>query len=220
MNGAHDMGGVMGFGPVVPEVDEPVFHGRWEERVLAMTIAMGMVGGWNIDQSRSARENVPPPLYLSRTYYEIWFAGLTRLLAERGLVQADEMTAGRALHPVKQGVHAISANDVATALARGRPSDRPVADHARFKVGDRVRTRNINPTGHTRLPRYARGRTGVVSLLHGAHSFPDVNVTGSGEAPQWLYTVRFSGRELWGEDADPTLTVSIDAWDSYLEPAT
>jgi nitrile hydratase len=220
MNGAHDMGGMMGFGPVVPEVNEPVFHGTWEERVMAMTLAMAMVGGWNIDQSRSARENVLPPRYLSQTYYEIWFAGLTRLLAERGLVGADELAAGQTLHPANPNVHAISPEELARALARGRPSDRPVAEAARFKVGDCVRTRNINPAGHTRLPRYARNRTGIVTMLHGAHCFPDANATGTGEAPQWLYTVRFTGRELWGEQADPTLTVSVDAWDSYLEPAS
>ena len=218
MNGAQDMGGVMGFGPVKPEANEPVFHGRWEERVLAMTLAMALPGGWSIDQSRSARENVPPVDYLSRTYYEIWFAGLTRLLAERELVLPDELAAARALHPAKPMASIIKADGVASMLAKGRPTERPAGTPAQFKAGDRVRARNIHPAGHTRLPRYVRGHIGVVTLIHGAHVFPDTSAAGQGEAPQWLYTVRFSGRELWGAAADPTLTVSVDAWESYLEP--
>lgn len=217
MNGAQDMGGVMGFGPVVPEANEPVFHGTWEARVLAMTIASGPAGGWNIDQGRFARENVPPVDYLSRTYYEIWFAGLTRLLAERGLVLPDELAAGRALHPPKPVPRVLKADEVASMLAAGRPSERPTPAPARFKVGDRVRALNMHPVGHTRLPRYVRGRAGVVTHLHGGHVFPDTNAQGLGEDPQWLYTVRFTGAELWGQAADPTVTVSVDAWESYLE---
>jgi nitrile hydratase subunit beta len=219
MNGAQDMGGVMGFGPVVPEANEPVFHGWWEERVLALTIAMGPAGGWNIDQGRFARENVPPATYLSQTYYEIWFAGLTTLLAERGLVLPDELTAGSALHPAKPVPRILKADDVAPMIAAGRPSERAITAPARFAAGDAVRARNIHPAGHTRLPRYVRGHTGTVTHLHGGHVYPDTNATGQGEAPQWLYTVRFAGQELWGNSADPTVTVSVDAWESYLEPA-
>ena len=219
MNGAQDMGGVMGFGPVVPEPNEPVFHGRWEERVLAMTVAMGPVGGWNIDQVRFARENVRPQDYLNRSYYEIWFAGLTKLLAERGLVTPEELDTGKALQPAKPVNTIVKAEDVAPMLAKGRPTERPLNVPARFQIGARVRTVNIHPTGHTRLPRYVRGRTGVVTHLHGGHVFPDTNAAGTGENPQWLYTVRFAGTELWGAAADPTVTVSVDAWESYLEAA-
>ena len=219
MNGAQDMGGVMGFGPVVPEADEPVFHGEWEKRVLAMSIAMAPTGGWNIDQGRFARENVSPVAYLSRSYYEIWFAGLTTLLAERGLVMADELTAGHCLHAAKSVARVLEQEDVAPMLAAGRPSQRPLDVPARFKIGDRVRVRNIHPTGHPRLPRYVRGHGGIVTHLHGGHVFADTNAAGTGEDPQWLYTVRFDGRELWGEATDPTVTVSVDAWESYLEPA-
>jgi nitrile hydratase subunit beta len=217
MNGAQDMGGVMGHGPVVPEPNEPVFHAKWEERVLAMTLAMGATGGWSIDQSRFARENVRPVDYLSRSYYEIWFAGLTKLLAERGLVMPDELAAGRALHPAQPAKPALQADAVAAMIAKGRAADRALNVPARFKIGDRVRTINMHPTGHTRLPRYVRGHTGVVALLHGGHVFPDTNAHGD-EAPQWLYTVRFAGTELWGKDSDPAVTVAVDAWESYLEP--
>jgi nitrile hydratase subunit beta len=217
MNGAQDMGGVMGFGPVVPEPNEPVFHGDWEKRALAMTVLMGPAGGWNADQGRFAREDVPPLDYLSRTYYEIWFAGLTRLLAERDMVLPDELAAARALHPPKPPARVIKADDVGPMLAKGRPTERALNTATRFKIGDRVRARNIHPTHHTRLPRYVRGHVGTVTHLQGAHVFPDANAQGQGEAPQWLYTVRFSGSELWGDAADPTVTVSVDAWESYLE---
>lgn len=219
MNGAHDMGGVMGHGPVVAESNEPVFHGEWEGRVLAMHIAMTAAGGWNIDQGRFARENVRPVDYLSRSYYEVWLAGLTQLLKQRGLVAQDELEAGHALHPATPVARVLTPDMVAPMLAKGGSSARPTNAPARFKVGDRVRARNMHPTGHTRLPRYVRGHVGTVTLLHGAHVFPDAAAAGKGEAPQWLYTVRFSGTELWGDEADPTVTVSVDAWDSYLEPA-
>jgi nitrile hydratase subunit beta len=217
MNGAHDMGGVMGHGPVTPEPNEPVFHGRWEERVLAMTVAMGPAGGWNIDQSRFSRENVPPQKYLSQTYYEIWLAGLTRLLEARGLIAADELSAGHMLHPAKAVPRVLAANDVSSFITAGRSAERPVATPARFKVGDRVRAKNIHPAGHTRLPRYVRGHIGVVTMLHGGHVYPDTNARGEGEDPQWLYTVDFAASTLWGEGADPTVTVSVDAWESYLD---
>lgn len=221
MNGAHDMGGVMGHGPINPEPDEPVYHGKWEERVMAMTVAMGPVGGWNIDQSRFSREDVRPVDYLKRSYYEIWFAGLTRLLAERNMVSADELVAGRAMHATHAPANpALTAETVGPFIAKGRSAERDVAAPARFKVGDIVRCRNINPVGHTRLPRYARGHLGRIEMLHGGHVFPDTNAKGAGENPQWLYTVTFTGRELWGADADPTLSVSVDAWESYLEPVT
>lgn len=219
MNGAHDMGGVMGHGPINHEANEPVFHGKWEERVMAMTVAMGPVGGWNIDQSRFARENVRPVDYLKRSYYEIWFAGLARLLAERNMVSPDELAAGHAMHATHPPANPrLTAETVVPFIAAGRSAEREMKTPARFKAGDRVRCKNINPVGHTRLPRYVRGHLGVVELLHGGHVFPDTNAKGVGENPQWLYTVRFTGRELWGDDADPALSVSVDAWESYLEP--
>jgi nitrile hydratase len=218
MNGAHDMGGVMGFGPVVAEKDEPVFHFEWERRVRAMTMAMGAPMGSNIDQGRFAREDRSPSDYLSKSYYELWFAGLTRMLLDRDLVTTEELRAGLSTHPAKPVPRLLKAEDVASVLAKGRSYQRTIQEPARFKTGDRVRARNMHPTGHTRLPRYVRGHVGTVMHEHGAHVFPDSNAAGLGEAPQWLYNIRFTGRELWGEAADPAVTVSVDAWESYLEP--
>jgi len=218
MNGAQDMGGVHGFGPVEPEPDEPVFHAEWEKRAFALTLAMGTPGGWNIDMSRFARENRPPAEYLSMSYYQIWFAALETMLKERALVAADEIDAGRNMHPSKPVERILSPADVAKVLYRGAPTEREARQPAAFAVGDKVRAKNINPTTHTRLPRYVRGHVGTIARVIGCHVFPDSNARGAGENPQWLYTVRFEGRELWGAAADPTLNVSVDAWEPYLEP--
>ncbi|MGL4264057.1 MAG: nitrile hydratase subunit beta [Afipia sp.] len=217
MNGAHDMGGVDGFGPVMPEPDEPVFHGEWERRVLALTLAMARPGGWNIDMSRFAREDRSPADYLSKSYYQIWLVGLERLMQERGLVMPDEIDAGRVLHPPKADVPVLAPGDVEGMLRRGAPTGRETTMRPLFAIGDRVRAKNIHPQGHIRLPRYVRGHVGVVELLHGAHVFADSNARGDGENPQQLYTVRFTGSELWGDRADPMSAVSVDAWESYLE---
>ena len=218
MNGAQDMGGMMGFGPVLPEQDEPVFHAPWERRAFALTLAMSAPGGWNIDQSRAARESLNPAEYLAKSYYEIWIAGLEKLMAERGLVTSDEIDAGKSLHTPKVVPRVLMAERVPTVLASGGPTERVAAAPQRFQVGQHVRAHNVHPTGHTRLPRYVRGRVGTITHVHGAHVLPDSNAAGHGENPQWLYTVRFAARELWGEAADPTGTVSVDAWESYLEP--
>ena len=219
MNGAQDLGGMMGFGPVAAETDEPWFHAAWERRAFAVTLAAGATGAWNLDMSRHARESLPPAEYLAATYYEIWTKGVEKLVVQRGLVTAEELKAGRALTPPAPVQRVLKAEDVPATLGRGAPTDRPVEHPARFAEGDRVATRNMHPSGHTRLPRYARGKRGVVERVNGVFVFPDANAHGHGERPQWLYTVRFSGTELWGDDADPALTVSIDAWESYLEPA-
>jgi nitrile hydratase subunit beta len=217
VNGGQDLGGTHGHGPVKPEPNEPVFHDEWEKRAFALTLAMGRPGGWNIDMSRFARENRPPGEYLSMSYYQIWFAGLVTLLKERELVTENEISAGHALAPPKPVERILSPGDVAKVLYRGGPTERPTNTSAMFKAGDKVRTKNINPPTHTRLPRYVRGRVGTVERVIGYHVFPDSNATGAGENPQWLYTVRFDGRELWGPEGDPTTKVSVDAWEPYLE---
>jgi nitrile hydratase len=218
MNGAQDMGGMMGFGPVAPEKDEPVFHAEWEKRAFALTLAMAAPGGWNLDQSRAARESLHPAQYLASSYYQIWVAALEKLMAERGLVTPDEIEAGKSLHPPKAVARILTVENVPATLAKGGPSGRPASTPQRFQAGQRVRARNIHPVGHTRLPRYVRGHVGAVTHVHGAHVFPDSNAAGRGESPQWLYTVCFTSQELWGEAADPTGSVSVDAWESYLEP--
>jgi nitrile hydratase beta subunit len=219
MNGAHDMGGVHGFGRVEPEPDEPVFHAPWEQRAFAITVAMGATGEWNIDLSRFARENRSPADYLSKSYYELWLAGLQQLLAERRLVSAEELAAGRALDNPRPVKRILAADEVDRVLSRGTAVAREPNAPARFKPGDRVRARNVHPSEHTRLPRYVRGHLGTIDRVHGCHVFPDSNASGAGENPQWLYAVRFDGHELWGVDGDPKLKVSVDAWESYLDPA-
>jgi nitrile hydratase len=219
MNGVHDMGGMDGFGKVEPEPNEPVFHEPWEGRVMAMNRAMGAMGIWNIDVGRFSREMLPAHVYLASSYYRKWYLGLEQMLLERGLIDADEVAAGHALRPgkpLKRGKFDVAAVD--RVMTRGSFS-RPAPAPARFKPGDRVRAKNIHPVSHTRLPRYVRGHVGVVERLHGSHVFPDTVVAGQGESPQWLYTVCFDSRELWGPDADPTVKVSIDAFEPYLDPA-
>jgi nitrile hydratase len=210
---------MMGFGRIAFEPDEPWFHAGWERRAFGVTLAMGATGSWSIDTSRHARETLPPAEYLSSSYYEVWTKGVEKLVVQAGLVSAEELRIGKALTPPAPVKRVVKAEEVPAMLARGGPASRPAEHPARFAVGDRVVTRNMHPKGHTRLPRYARDKEGVVELVHGVHVFPDSNAHGGGENPQWLYTVRFSGRELWGEEADATIVVSIDAWESYLEPA-
>ncbi|MEA2943867.1 MAG: nitrile hydratase subunit beta [Bradyrhizobium sp.] len=216
MDGAHDMGGVWS-GPVRPEPNEPTFHAEWERRAFALTLAMGMPGGWNIDMSRFAREDRPPQQYLGLSYYQIWLAGLERLMLARNLVSPDEIEAGKPRHPAKPVARTLTPEGVAGMLHRGGPTERKATSAAMFAAGDRVTAKMINPPTHTRLPHYVRGHVGKVERVLGFHVFPDSNAIGAGENPQWLYTVTFDGRELWGDDSDPTLKVSVDAWEPYLE---
>ena len=219
MNGVHDMGGLMNFGPVVEEPDEPVFHAEWERRVFGLTLATRAKGAINVDMGRRARESIVPAAYLSSSYFEIWLGGLERLLVETGLVSADELATGAALAPAIPVKGVLTADMVPAMMRPGRGSERLATSAARFAVGDAVVTKNMNPTGHTRLPRYARGKRGVIDRVNGVHVYADSHAHGGGEDPRWLYTVLFTGTELWGVDADPTLTSSIDAWESYLDPA-
>ncbi len=218
MDGIHDMGGMHGFGKVEPEPNEPVFHAAWEGRCIALNRAMGYTGEWNIDMSRAAIEEFPPALYLTASYYKKWAIRLENMLLERGLIDADEIAAGHALRPGRPLKRTMTVDKVEAAFNRGKYG-RPASAPARFKPGDRVRAKNIHPRTHTRLPRYARGKVGVIDAVRGCNVFPDTVAIGQGENPQWLYTVLFDGRELWGENSDPTLTVSIDAWEPYLDPA-
>ena len=218
MNGVHDMGGMHGFGKIEVEPNEPPFHEPWEGRVLAMQRAMGFTRAWTIDALRDAQERLPARVYLSVSYYHRWALALERNVLEHGLIDADEVAAGHALRPARRVERVMTKSDAGNAFARGSFGRSP-AKPARFKPGDHVRTKNINPQSHTRLPRYARGRHGLIEAVRGCHVFPDSVVGGGGENPQWLYTVVFDGRELWGANADPALSVSVDAFEPYLEPA-
>jgi nitrile hydratase len=205
-----------GFGPVEAETNEPLFHAAWEARVRALQRAMGATGVWTLDGFRAAQELLPPLTYLSSSYYERWFCALERQVVRHGLVGEDEIAAGRSLRPGIRLNRQLTLDD-AKANRSGR-YDRPAPGSARFKAGDSVRTRNINPISHTRLPRYARDKLGTVEAVRGCHVFPDTSAVGAGESPQWLYTVVFTGRELWGEEADPAIKVSIEAFEPYLSP--
>ena len=219
MNGVHDMGGMHGMGPIAPEADEPVFHEPWEGRVLALNRATAALGKWNIDAGRHARERIPPADYLRMSYYEKWLVGLITVLEESGVVTHAEVENGRPAPGTPKAIPPLPAEQVAKLLAERGWFERPVNAPPRFAVGQTVRAKKINPTGHTRLPRYARGNAGVVDHVHGAHVFPDSNAHFRGESPQHLYSVRFSARQLWGEAASARDAVYIDLWEDYLEPA-
>jgi nitrile hydratase beta subunit len=218
MDGVHDMGGMDGFGKVEAETSEPPFHAPWEGRVLAMQRAMGYAGAWHIDHSRFAQEKLPPLSYLGSSYYQRWMLAMESNVTERGYVTPEELKAGHALKPGPALKRKLTPDVVAEGMTRSsfyRQQQGP----QKFQPGDKVRTKNIHPATHTRLPRYARGKTGVVEMCHGCHMYPDSVATDQGDNPQWLYTVVFDSCELWGPDADPTLKISIDAFEPYLEKA-
>ena len=219
MNGAQDLGGAMGFGPVAPEPDEPVFHAPWEREVLALTLAAGVCGRWSGDGSRFARESLHPAVYLTSSYYEIWLAALEKLAAQTGLVDGTELSAGRALSEPQPVARVLRGEEVERVLSAGFPSSRPAAGAPRFAVGEEVKIKNMHPTGHTRLPGYARGKRGVVEAIRGCFVFPDTNAENAGENPQWCYAVRFTPRELWGTQPERGGSVNIDAFEPYLEAA-
>jgi nitrile hydratase beta subunit len=204
---------------VVPEPEGELFHSSWEPRVLALTVAMGATGLWNIDMSRAARETLAN--YADLSYYGIWLAGLEKLLVHSGAVQPEELREGRALQPAIPIPRRLEAGSVAAVLARGSPVSRGTSRPQRFTVGQAVRTRAGQPDHHTRLPAYARGKRGIIERVHGVHVFADAQAQGFGEQPHWLYTVVFAAEELWGEPVTPDAprSVSVDAWEPYLEPA-
>jgi nitrile hydratase len=214
------MGGMHGMGPIQYEKNEPVFHARWEGRVLAMMRAMGAWRKWNIDASRYSREVIPAAEYLRMSYYEKWFTGLVDLVVKSGLVTPAELETGKRAKGSPKATPPLTAAMVAPLATKwNSATGRNLAVTPSFKVGQRVRARNINPTGHTRLPRYARGKHGTVDRDHGVYVFPDTNSQNLGEKPQHVYSVRFAAQELWGEQAAPRDSVYIDLWDDYLEPA-
>jgi len=223
MNGVHDMGGMHCFGPVDPDPDEPLFHEAWERRVLALALAMGATGTWNLDESRSARESLPPDFYLSAGYYRIWLAALEQLLVKHTLVTEDELASGKAIG-VSRRLNILEAGQVASVLQKGSPVSRVTDSTPLYKIGDTVKVRHYQPPGHTRLPGYIRGRSGTVTRVHGCHVYPDSHATGEGEDPQWLYNVSFDAALIVGEgqnDKDAReksgfAAVRVDCWEPYL----
>jgi len=218
MNGIHDMGGMHGMGSIQEEKNEPVFHESWEGRVFALNRAAGAWRKWNIDASRHSKELLPPAEYLRMSYYEKFYAGLVELLIMSGLVTRAEIDSGKAAQGSAKATPPLTAELALVLVAKGVPASRNLQVAPRFHTGQRVRARNINPVGHTRLPRYARGKFGMVDRNHGVFVFPDTNAHFLGEKPQHVYSVRFSARELWGEQAPQKDSGSLDLWDDYLDP--
>jgi len=219
VNGIHDMGGMQDMGPIKEEKNEPVFHHPWEGRTFAMYRATGAWRKWNIDAARYSRELIPPDEYLRMGYYEKWYQGLVDLLTASGLVTRAEVETGKPARGSTKSTPPLTPEQVVESVAKGVPAKRDVSVAPRFQAGQHIRARNINPLGHTRLPRYARGKRGTIDRDYGVFVFPDSNAQFRGENPQHLYSVRFSARELWGEQAKLQDTVYLSMWDDYLEPA-
>jgi nitrile hydratase beta subunit len=217
MNGVHDMGGMQDMGPVSHEKDEPVFHAVWEGRVYALNRAAAAAGKWNLDASRYEIEKIAPADYLRMSYYERWYVRLVELLIQRGMVTRAEIQSGRPAPGSGKGNPVMNARNIPSVFAPANPERPKAGASPRFAVGQRVRARNIHPTHHTRLPRYARGKQGTIRHDHGIFIFADTNAEFAGENPQHVYSVCFAARELWGEQVSPRDSVYLDMWDDYLE---
>jgi nitrile hydratase beta subunit len=218
MNGIHDMGGMQGMGPIEYENNEPVFHAGWEARVYAMNRSLGATGKLKPPSVRPPIESLTALEYLHMSYYEKWFTSLIERMVAGGLVTRAEIENGHPAEGSAKSPPALSAADV-PAFMRRIPPLRKDQVAPRFQIGQHVRARNINPVTHTRLPRYVRGKSGTVERDRGVATFPDTNVYGLGEKPQHVYSVRFSARELWGDQAPAQDAVFVELWDDYLEPA-
>ena len=217
MNGIHDMGGMQDMGPIRPEKDEPVFHAAWEGRAFALDMAVD--GDWTGAAERYQIESIPPADYQRTSYYEKWVTSLVELMVATGLVTRAEIESGKAIEGTTKGGHVLSVADVAALVAPGSSTSGNVTVTAHFQAGQRVRARNAHPIGHTRLPRYARGKPGMIERDYGVFVFPDTRAHGLGDKPQHVYSVRFAARDLWGEQASQRDAVYVDMWDDYLEPA-
>jgi len=221
MYGAHDLGGKDGLGLIDPETEseEPVFHTDWERRIFGLTIAAGMLGKWNIDESRYARERQHPVDYLTHSYYENWLVGLRKLLVEKDLISEEE------LHTFCVGLSASTGHkfrvptpqDAEKILSSGGPTLLESTEPPVFSIGDRIRVRKNHTVGHSRAPGYVQGSAGTIFRCSGCHIFPDSNAKGKKEG-QYLYTVCFTAESLWGRPASNS-EVLIDLWEPYLEAA-
>ena len=218
MNGVHDMGGLQDMGPVVIEKNEPVFHAPWEGRMYALNQAMRSWGKWSLDASRSAIESIPPTDYMTMSYYQKWYVSMIDLMVRTGMIARTEIESGRPAPGAAKTIPRLTADKIPSFVQNGVRFSRDIAITPKFREGQRVRARNMNPPNHTRLPRYARGKTGTVEQDYGVFVFPDTAAQFLGEKPQHLYSVRFSARELWGAEAKPQDAVYINMWDDYLEP--
>jgi len=216
VNGIHDMGGMQDMGPIRREKDEPVFHAPWEARVLALEWVTP--GDWPYDEERLHIESIPPADYLRMPYYEKWMVGMVEAMVKHGMVTRAELESGLPGGKSGKTVHAFTADEVASWFRPSAQPGPPRVPPPRFPIGGRVRARNIHPAGHTRLPRYVRGKPGVIYRDFGVSPLPDTRAHGLGDKPQHVYSVRFAARELWGDQASPRDSVYLDLWEDYLEP--
>jgi nitrile hydratase len=213
------MGGMQDFGPIHPEKIEPVFHARWEGRIAAIFSALGNLKKWNTDIGRQTRELLPAPVYVALSYHQLRYAQVVELVVGSGLATRAEVDSGHRAKGTEKAIPEFTKDKVPAWFTKGNSKTRAAAAAPKFQVGQRVRARNIHPATHTRLPRYARGKSGIVERDHGGFVFPDSNAQRRDEKPQHVYSVRFSARELWGEQANSKDTVIVAMWDDYLEPA-
>lgn len=220
MNGVHDLGGMTCFGPIRREENEPVFHSLWERRVFAMLLAVLPQGVTNLDEFRHAIERMDPAHYLASTYYEHWLAALEACLLEKGFLTKEELNTGTAKGTEGSTGTPLSPDRMLELVRRGGSTQRKTGRTApRFHPGDRVVARNLNPPGHTRIPRYVRGKQGIIERVHGTFIYPDTHAHSGGEQPQPVYSVRFDARELWGSTVPEQDSLYVDLWEDYLEPA-
>ena len=218
MNGPHDLGGLDGFGPISIEHSEPLFHEEWEERAFGVTMAISFCGLWNFDSDRYWKECIPPALYLSLSYYQIWIVALEKILVDVGLVTEEELETGKAIEEPREIPNIVRSEDIDIVLATDITDvERETDSKAKFRVGDKVRSKNLQPFTHTRLPAYARDKIGTIVAIHGFHVLPDSNAHLKGENPEWNYAVEFSSVELFGTRGHEADSVSMNCWESYLE---
>jgi len=217
MNGIHDIGGMDNIGPIVREENEPIFHADWERRVLAMTFAIMGSGYYRTDEVRSATEQIPPATYLTARYYEKWLYSLEMLMQAKDVLTEEELEAGKSLRDDGFKLPPLPVDKAMYVVANRLPASLDIEMPAKFKVGDKIIAKNNNPYHHTRIPRYIRGRRGVIEQDYGVFPLPDAVAQCAGDQPQHVYNVRFSARELWGEEGDPNGAVYIDLFDDYMD---
>ena len=213
MNGIHDMGGMQGLGEIGYKGSDPGFHEAWEVRLFALVQAMRPGG------LRAYIERIPAPDYLRMNYYERWYTALVTRLIESGVVTHAEIDSGRSEPASAKAAPAMTQEAAREHLLMSTKAERDIELAPRFKPGDRVRGRNIHPGAHTRMPRYTRGKTGVVERGRGVFNLPDVEETSAEPKPQHVYLIRFTARELWGDEAPANDSLYIDMWEDYVDLA-
>ena len=219
MNGIHDLGGMHGFGPIEREDNEPIYHAAWEGRMLALYPTTAVLGFYTIDEFRHEIECMGATNYLETSYYEHWLHALESLALRKGIVTKEELNTGHTATGTTKAQPGLNAADVPKIIANGASARVATDVKPKFKEGDMVVVKNINPSGHTRLPRYVRDKLGCIDRDHGVFAFPDTNAHEAGEKPQHCYSVYFSAQELWGSTASRNDSVYVDMWDDYLVPA-